>query len=246
MQIRLQKMIADKSSYSRRKAEQLIQEGKVSVNGKIVTEMGIKVDFSDEIIVNDAILYDHEKEYFLVNKPIKMISSRSDDKNRPVVIDLVPTKQKIYPVGRLDYMTSGLLILTNDGILANGLTHPKFKIPKTYVAKVQGNYKKEDLITLAKGVVIDGKKTAPAKVKPISYDMKTKKGRVEITIYEGRNLQVRKMFQAIGAEVLELKRTKYAFIDLQMERLPAGTYRELSPKEVARLYNLIENGMENN
>lgn len=241
-EVRLQKMIAEKSQHSRRKAEELIKQGKVLVNGVKVTEMGVKVSEADDIVVDGSVLYQTEKEYFLINKPIRVISSRADDKERTVVTNLVPTKSKVYPVGRLDYMTSGLLLLTNDGNLANKLMHPKFKIPKTYIAKVQGSYTKNDLQILAKGVVIDGRKTAPAKVKPLSYDAKAKWGRVEITIYEGRNLQIRKMFETIGTKVAELKRIKYGFIELKDERLPAGAYRELTFKEVTRLYNYVENG----
>ncbi len=154
----------------------------------------------------------------------------------------MPSNTKVYPVGRLDYNTSGLLILTNDGELANGLMHPKFKIPKTYMVKVRGDYSKNDLNKLASGVVIDGRKTAKAKVLPISYDKKTGLGRVKITIYEGRNLQVRKMFAAIGCKVLELKRIEYAFLNL--DGLTTGSYRELKVKEVKQLFNLIESQKE--
>jgi 23S rRNA pseudouridine2605 synthase len=241
---RLQKVIAENSDYSRRKAEELIEKGLVTVNGEVVTQMGIQVDQSDEIIVDDSVLYVHEKVYYLVNKPYGVISSRKDNFDRPVVTDLVHERTKIYPVGRLDYNTSGLLILTNDGELANGLMHPKYKIPKTYVAKVKGNYTKADLDKLARGVVIDGQKTLPAKVHSINYNPKKKTGTVEITIFEGRNLQVRKMFQAIGAQVQKLKRTKYAFFDLKIEQLGEGHYRELKPKEVRQLYNLFDNNNE--
>ncbi|MGL5020635.1 MAG: pseudouridine synthase [Mycoplasmatales bacterium] len=242
---RLQKVIAENSDYSRRKAEELIKQGVVTVNGKVVTEMGIQVEDGDEVIVNDSILYFHEKVYYLINKPFAVISSRKDNFDRPVVTDLIHERTKIYPVGRLDYNTSGLLILTNDGELANGLMHPRYKIPKTYVAKVKGDYTKEDLNKLSRGVIIDGKKTLPAKVKSINYNPKKKTGTVEITIFEGRNLQVRKMFLAIGAQVQKLKRTKYAFFDLNVEMLAEGNYRELKPKEVRQLYNLFETNEKN-
>jgi 23S rRNA pseudouridine2605 synthase len=203
--------------------------------------MGVLVSDGDEIIVDGRVLYDHDPMYFLINKPINYICSRKDNFDRPIVTDLVPTNEKVFPIGRLDYNTSGLLILTNDGKLANGLMHPTFKIPKTYVAKVKGNYSKQDLIKLSKGVVIEGKKTLPCKVYPVSYDHKTRIGKVEITIYEGRNLQVRKMFETINSKVLELKRTKYAFLDLKQEkRLPTGSYRELKIKEIQKLYSLLE------
>ncbi len=239
--IRLQKMIAENSDYSRRKAEELIAAHKVSVNGEIITAMGVKVSYKDEIIVDDVVLFHHEKVYFLINKPINYISSRKDNFNRAVVTSLVPTNEKIYPVGRLDYNTSGLLLMTNDGELANGLMHPKFKIPKTYIAKVRGNYSKQDLSKLARGINLEGKKTLPAKVIPLSYDKKSQIGRVQITIFEGRNLQVRKMFALIDTKVMELKRIGYGFFNLANETLPTGAYRELKVKEVQKLYNLINN-----
>jgi 23S rRNA pseudouridine2605 synthase len=203
--------------------------------------MGVLVNDNDEIIVDGKILYEQDPKYYLINKPINYICSRKDNFNRPIVTDLAPTNEKVFPIGRLDYNTSGLLILTNDGYLANGLMHPKFKIQKTYIAKVKGAYTKQDLIKLSKGVVLEGKKTLPAKVVALSYDHKSKIGKVEITIFEGRNLQVRKMFEVINSRVLELKRVKYGFIDLREEkRLPTGSYRELKAKEIQKLYSLIE------
>ena len=237
--IRLQKIIAENSDYSRRKAEALIQEGKVKINGKVVREMGVKVTGGEEIIVDGSVLYTHEKVYILVNKPIRVISSRSDDKERTVITDLVHEKEKLYPVGRLDYNTSGLIILTNDGEMANGLMHPKFKIPKTYIAKVKGDYTRNDLFKLANGVEIDGYMTGQAKVKSLSYDSATKTGKVEITIYEGRNLQIRKMFLSIETKVLTLKRVGYSIFHTNTERIGAGDYRHLTPKEVKQLYYLI-------
>ncbi len=239
MQIRLQKMIADNSDYSRRAAEKLIAEGKVTVNDKVVTEMGIKVDESDSIVVDNSVLYHHEKVYYLINKPIGYICSRKDNFNRPIITDLIHESAKIYPVGRLDYNTSGLLLVTNDGELTNGLTQPKSNIPKTYVAKLKGNYSLLDLRKLEQGIYIDGIKTKPAKVKPIAYNKNKKIGTVEITITEGRNLQVRKMFRAIGADTLKLKRVGYANFDLQKEQLGEGSYRELSLKEIRTLYSFV-------
>lgn len=239
MSVRLQKMIADNSDYSRRKAESLIAEGKVTVNGEVVTEMGVKVTDSDEIIVDNAVIYTHEKVYYLINKPTEVISSRKDNFKRHTVVEFVPETIKVYPVGRLDYNTSGLLLLTNDGELTNGLTQPRFEIPKTYVAKLKGKYTKADLYRLEEGVVIDGQRTKPCSIKTLTYNPKNNSGTVEITIYEGRNLQVRKMFKAIGADVIKLKRTKYAFFDLATEKLGEGHYRELKVKEVRQLYNLL-------
>lgn len=237
--IRLQKVIAENSNYSRRKAEELISQGKVFVNGKKIIQLGTKVNPEDEIIVNGEVLYTHEKVYYLLNKPIKCISTRSDEKNRLTVIDLIDEQEKIYPIGRLDYYTSGLLLLTNDGVLANGLMHPRFRIPKTYRVKFQGEFNKENLYQLINGVDIGGYKTKKAIVKLIDYNKFKKEGKIEITIFEGKNAQVRRMFQAINTKVLTLKRIKYAFLDLEQERLSPGEYRQLKPKEIAKLYNLI-------
>jgi len=239
MGIRLQKVIAENSEYSRRKAEELIAMGKVTVNGEIVTEMGIKVTPKDVILVNGNVLYQQDLVYYLLNKPVGFISSRSDNFDRPVVTDLIPEHIKVYPVGRLDYATSGLILVTNDGELANGLMHPKFKVPKTYLAKIKGDYTKADLEELARGVVIDGVRTRPAKVRSINYNPKKKSGLVEVTIYEGRNLQVRKMFEAIGTKVVKLKRTGYAFFELdKIEKLGEGHYRELKVQEIKELKKL--------
>ncbi|MBL0701787.1 MAG: rRNA pseudouridine synthase, partial [Spiroplasma sp.] len=177
--------------------------------------------------------------YYLLNKPVGYISSRKDNFDRPVVTDLIPETIKVYPVGRLDFNTSGLIIVTNDGELANGLMHPKFRVPKTYVAKVKGEYGKNELQLLANGIEIDGVKTQPAKVKSINYNPKKQIGSVEITIYEGRNLQVRKMFEAIDTKVSRLKRTKYAIFDLNVEELAEGSYRQLKPYELKELRKLF-------
>ncbi len=239
MEIRLQKMIAENSEYSRRAAEKLIAEGHVKVNGKIITEMGVKVSDTDEIVVKNSVLYHHEKVYYLINKPLGYICSRKDNFNRPIVTDLIHENLKIYPVGRLDYNTSGLLLVTNDGTLTNGLTQPKSKIPKTYVAKLSGNYSLLDLKKLEQGIVIDGVKTMPAKIKPLTYNKNKRIGTVEITIFEGKNLQVRKMFKAIGADTLKLRRIKYANFELKDEKLAEGEYRDLKLKEIRTLYSLI-------
>ena len=237
--IRLQKVIAENSNYSRRKAETLITQKKVIVNGKVITELGTKVNPNDEIIVDGEVLYTHEKVYYLLNKPIKCISTRSDEKDRLTVVDLIEEKEKIYPVGRLDYYTSGILLLTNDGVLANGLMHPRYRIPKTYRVKFEGNFDKESLYQLINGVDIGGYKTKKAIVKVLEYNKFKKQGKIEITIFEGKNAQVRRMFQAINTKVLTLKRIKYAFLELDHERLAPGEYRQLKPKEIAKLYNLI-------
>ncbi len=236
---RLQKIIAQSTDYSRRAAEKLIIEGKVSLNGKVVTELGTKADANDEILVEGNVITSNDHVYYLLNKPIRIISSRSDEKGRAVITDLIDERQKVYPVGRLDYFTTGLILVTNDGKLANGLMHPRYNIPKTYRARVEGRVTDYTLKDLAKGVKIEGYKTKPAKVRRVRYTEKTDSTVVEITITEGKNNQVRKMFEAVGHPVETLKRTKYAFFDLDTETLPAGASRPLSVKEIRKLYNLI-------
>ena len=234
---RLQKVIAEKGYCSRRKAEELIAAGKVEVNGKIVTEMGYKVSFDDDILVEGNQLSDkEEKVYYLLNKPRGVVTTVHDEKGRKTVVDLVPTTSRIYPVGRLDYDTTGILILTNDGELTELLTHPKNNIEKTYVAKVNGFLTSENINKLKNGIVIDGKKTNKAKVKVKKYDKKTNTSLVELVIHEGKNHQVKKMFEAIGLKVLKLRREKIAFLTLT--GLKSGEVRELTIHEVKKLYSL--------
>ena len=237
---RLQKVIANLGYTSRRKAEELILAGKVKVNGKVVNELGVKVKSSDTIEVDNTIL-DNQKnyEYYLLNKPREVISSTSDEHARKTVVDLIHTSERIYPIGRLDYDTTGAIILTNDGTLANKLMHPSSKIEKKYIAKVSGIVTGLEIKKLRSGVVIDGKRTAPAKVKLKKYDKKTDKSMVELIIHEGRNHQVKKMFESIGHDVIKLKRESYA--NLTLTGLKAGEYRKLTNKEIAILYSLIKN-----
>lgn len=236
---RLQKVIANLGYTSRRNAEELIKDGKVKVNGVIVTELGTKVRTSDLIEVENTILDNNKNfEYYLLYKPREVISSVKDEVGRKTVVDLVSSNERIYPVGRLDYDTTGLILLTNDGVLTNKLTHPSNKIDKTYVAKVEGLVSGYAIKKLKDGVIIDGKKTARAKVKLKSYDKKNNKSLVELTIHEGRNHQVKKMFENVGYQVLKLKREKYANLDLK--GLKPGEYRKLSNKEIAILYSLVK------
>ena len=235
---RLQKVIAEAGVASRRKAEELIVSGKVKVNNKIVTKLGTKVNPSDQIEVDNKIIEKENKEYYLLNKPRGVITSTSDDKNRKTVTELIETNCRIYPVGRLDYDTTGLILLTNDGVLTNKLTHPSSNIEKTYIAKVEGLVSGYAIKKLRAGVIIDGKRTSKAKVKLKSIDKKNNKSLVELTIHEGRNHQVRKMFESIGYEVLKLKREKYANLDLR--GLKPGEYRKLTNKEIAVLYSMVK------
>lgn len=232
---RLQKVIAASGVASRRKAEELITAGKVSVNGKIVTELGTKVSGDDVIMVNGEILSKEDKVYFLLNKPRGVVSTASDDLNRKTVVDCINTDKRIYPIGRLDYDTTGLIILTNDGRLANALMHPTNGVEKTYVAKLNKVITPKDLMILKSGVEIDGIKCIPTKVKLRSKDIEKDKCLVEITIVEGRNHIIKNVFMKLGYLVDKLTRTKYA--DLTLDNLKSGEYRSLTVKEVKRLYD---------
>ena len=232
---RLQKIIAMKGYCSRRKAEELIQKGKVKVNGELVTTMGYKASVNDFIEVEGNPLDEVEdKEYYLLNKPRGVVTTSSDEKGRKTVVDLINTKKRIYPVGRLDYDTTGLIILTNDGELTNYLIHPRNQIEKVYVAKIEGVITKENLKRLCNGVHIDGYKTGKAKAKILKIDKKKNSSVVELIICEGKNHQVKKMFEAIGFKVLKLKRESIAFLTL--DGVKPGEYRPLSIKEVKKLY----------
>lgn len=234
---RLQKVIANKGYCSRRKAEELILQGKVEVNGKIIKEMGYKVSYDDDILVEgNQLNQKEEKVYFLLNKPRGVVSTANDEKGRKTVVDLINTDIRIYPVGRLDYDTTGIIILTNDGDLTALLTHPKNNIDKKYVAKINGFLTKDDILKLRNGVLIDGKKTSKAGIKVRKYDKKSNTSLVELIIHEGKNHQVKNMFEAVGFKVLKLKREQIAFLTLT--GLKSGEARELTIHEVKKLYSL--------
>lgn len=182
-------------------------------------------------------MYRKEKEYYLLYKPEKTICSVSDEKGRTTVVDLIETDEKIFPVGRLDYDTTGLLLLTNDGELTNKLTHPKGFVEKTYIAKVSGIVTEKEIHELEEGIELEGVKTKKARAKLKKIDKKNNKSYVELTITEGRNHQVKNMFAALGHKVLKLKRISYAFFDL--EGMKIGEYRRLTAKEVKQLYNYV-------
>lgn len=234
---RLQKVIADAGVTSRRKAEELIINGKVRVNGEVVKTLGVKVSGNDIVEVNGVMLQNEKvKKYYLLNKPRGVISSVSDEKNRPTVVQYIDTDARIYPVGRLDYDTTGLIILTNDGELANILAHPRNKIPKTYIAKIEGLLNKDDIDRLKSGIMIDGRKVAVEDFKIRDKDFDKKTSLVEVTIVEGRNHIVKKMFESLKHPVIRLSRIKIAF--LEIGKLKSGQYRELTIKEIKKLYSL--------
>lgn len=233
---RIQKIIAQSGYCSRRKAEELITEGRVQINGVIVKELGTKGSYDDDITVDGISIENKEdKVYYLLNKPRGIITSTTDDKKRKTVVDLIKTDKRIYPVGRLDYDTTGVLLLTNDGELTNLLLHPSSDIEKVYIAKLEGIVSKDELATLCRGVIIDGKKTSKAKAKIKKIDKKNNTCLVELMIHEGRNHQVKKMFEAIKYEVIKLKRESFGF--LTTDGLKSGEYRLLSIKEVKVLYS---------
>lgn len=235
---RLQKIIAESGYASRRKAEELIKKGKVVVNGVVVTELGTKASFSDDILVEGKRIEREEKEYYLFNKPRGVITSTSDDKGRSVVTDYFNSNKRLYPVGRLDYDTTGLLIVTNDGELSNLIMNPKNEIEKVYIAKIDGVIKGNEINKLKNGIVLDGVKCIPKRVKLRDFDKKNNSSIVEIIITEGKNHEVKRLFEAVGFRVDKLKRERIAFLSLG--KLQSGEYRKLNPKEVKQLFNLVK------
>ncbi|MBP1925404.1 23S rRNA pseudouridine2605 synthase [Sedimentibacter acidaminivorans] len=232
---RLQKYIASCGVTSRRKAEELIINGNVMVNNAVVTELGIKVDTENDVIkVNNKIIHKEKRNiYIKLYKPEGYVTTVKDQFGRKCVIDLVDIKERIYPIGRLDYDTSGLLLLTNDGDLANKLLHPKYHIYKTYIAEVEGLINLNSIENLKTGVIIDDYKTALAKVTLMS---KAKTSSiVQISIHEGKNRQVRKMFESVGYPVIKLKRISFGMITL--DSLNLGEWSFLSDKEINFLKN---------
>lgn len=232
---RLQKVIANYGYCSRRKAEELIKNKKVYVNGKLITEMGVKVSSNDDIVVNNIHLKQQKKVYYLLNKPRGIICSAHDDKGRKTVVDLIKTNLRIYPIGRLDYDTTGLILLTNDGELSQKLMHPKNNIEKLYVAKLNKIIRMEDYYKIKKGLEIEGRKVFPTKLKIRSKDKEKDTCIIDIGIIEGRNHIVKKIFLSLGYDVVKLKRESYDFLTLG--NLKSGEYRELSIKEVHKLYS---------
>jgi len=233
--VRLQKYMADAGVASRRKSEELIAKGHVKVNGKLITEMGVKVDNHDRIEVDGVPMEEEKKRYILMYKPRGVISAVSDDKDRKVVTDLLEddVRERVYPIGRLDYDTSGLLLLTNDGDFANHLMHPRYHVDKTYIAKIEGVLTTEEIRKLENGIKLKGYTTAKAKVRVMSKDKKKNSSIVRMVIHEGHNHQVKNMFDAVGHKVEKLSRESYDFLTL--DGLVSGQYRDLTRLEVATL-----------
>ncbi len=228
--MRLQKYLAQQGIASRRKAEEMIQSGRVRVNDRIVTELGTKIEPGKDMVVVDGTPIGTQKEltYILLYKPVGVVSTASDEFRRPTVVELVPKDIRVYPVGRLDYDSEGLILLTNDGELTYRLTHPRFELPKTYQVTVWGHPSDWDLKSLATGVELSDGITAKADV------MRLKPNMLEIVLREGRNRQIRRMLSALGYEVINLKRI--AIGSLKIGSLTAGEYRYLSQQEVDALY----------
>ena len=236
MKERLQKVMSNCGVASRRASEQLILAGKVRVNGVVVRELGTKVDLDkDMILVDGKRLEAEKKRYFLFNKPKGFITPASDDQGRETVMDYFKkVPERIYPVGRLDQNTEGLLLMTNDGELANILMHPSKLVDKTYEVKIKSRIADTVLQQLADGVELEDGMTAPAIVCYNGYDVHTGITNVEIAIDEGRNRQVRRMFEHFGLQVYNLRRVQYAFLTLS--GVKRGAYRRLTPEEIAELY----------
>lgn len=237
--MRINKYIALCGVASRRKAEELILAGRVTVNDEVMTELSYKVDEENDIVkVDDKLIKEENKlVYILLNKPEGYITTVKDQFDRPSVLDLVSDiKERVYPIGRLDYETSGLLLLTNDGDLTYKLTHPKHEVDKTYVARVKGKLTKEEIERFKTGLKIEDYTTAPAKLKVIKYDEQRDSSLLEIKIHEGKNRQVRKMCKAINHPVLRLRRS--AMVKIKIGDCEIGKYRYLTEDEIKYLKNL--------
>lgn len=237
---RLQKVISQAGVASRRNAEALITSGKVEVNGVVITELGTKVNpFKDKVSVNGKLIASEKPVYVLLNKPKGVISTMEDPQGRRKVSDLVADiPQRIYPVGRLDYNTEGLLLMTNDGAITNGLLHPSRKIYKTYIAKVQGMPPEEKIDLLRIGIKLADGVTQPARIQVLERNQEKNITSLEVTIHEGKNRQIRRMFEAIGYPVQGLKRIKFAFLTLT--GLRRGRYRFLTNEEISELKKYIQ------
>ncbi|MDR2737016.1 MAG: rRNA pseudouridine synthase [Gracilibacteraceae bacterium] len=235
---RLQKVLAGAGVASRRQIEKMVEQGRIKINGQVVTEQGRLITSRDRVEIDGKKVEQRANPhiYIMLHKPIRVLSTVKDEHGRKNVRDLLPKEiGRVYPVGRLDYETSGLLLLTNDGDLTLKLTHPRYGVPKTYRIRLNKALNKEDLLTLRRGVPLEDGMTRPAKVvvSPVSNTTSSPEHWAEMTLSEGRNRQVRRMFEHFGYEVLALERTSYA--SLSMQNLAPGAYRKLTPREIAGL-----------
>ena len=235
---RLQKIIAHSGICSRRKAEELILAGKVKVNGEVIRELGYKADFNDEIMVDNRPITTEEKVVYMLNKPKNVISSVSDDKGRKCVTDLIESKYRLYPLGRLDYDSSGLILLSNDGELMQKLIHPKYEVEKVYEVKIDGLISDNEIKKLEKGVKIDDYISAKAKITLTDRNNNRKTSSLLVCIHEGKNREIRKMFETVGYKVIRLHRIKEG--NLELGDLKSGEYRRLKPFEIKKLKRYLD------
>ena len=234
--MRINKFLSTLGIASRRAIDKYIDEGKIVVNGNIASP-GMDIDENDTILIDGKKIetkINEDKVYYMLNKPLEVLSASSDDRGRKTVVDLVKTNKRIFPIGRLDYMTSSLILLTNDGDLFNRIVHPKSEIYKKYYIKIFGEIKKSEIDELKKGILLDDGKTLPAKISGVKYDKN--KTSMYISIREGRNRQVRRMIEKFGYKVLMLRREKIG--ELSLGDLPEGKYRELTNEEIEYLYSI--------
>lgn len=237
---RLQKVIAASGITSRRKAEVLITEGRVKVNGQVISELGYKVKKGDSIEVDGEPIQKENKVYYVMNKPKKCMCTLDDEFDRKTVVSLIECDERIFPVGRLDYDTSGVLILTNDGEFANTVIHPRYHLPKTYDVLINGILEPAQIKEMEKGIKLEDGMTLPAKVRIRKKDFKLKKTKFDLTIVEGRNHQVKRMVEYFGYEVTSLHRKSLGF--LKVDDMSQGSYRLLKPQEVKDLRKLATKG----
>ena len=237
---RLQKFIAASGYTSRRKAEDLIKQGRVVVNGEVVTELGTKVKSGDVVLVDGKAIVGENKVYYLFYKPKGCVCTLSDEFDRKTVVDYFKeVDERIYPIGRLDYDTTGALLMSNDGEFANMIMHPRSHLEKIYEVTVKGLIKSEDLHQLEKGIYLEGQKTMPCKIKVTYKDLEHKSTVLQIKLYEGKNRQVKKMFESVGYPVKRLHRISVGGVNLK--GLRPGEYRGLKPQEVKDLKKLVNN-----
>ncbi|MBQ2688949.1 MAG: rRNA pseudouridine synthase [Solobacterium sp.] len=240
MEERLQKVIAAAGIASRRKAEELILAGRVKVNGETVRTLGTKVSSRDTVEVDGKLLQKEEKVFWLMNKPLHTVCTRKDDRSRQTVLDLMDVKERVYPVGRLDYDTTGVLLLTNDGDFANRMMHPRNHLPKTYEAAIEGLIQDEQAEQLSRGIELEDGMTLPAEVKIILRNPDKNKSVLQITIFEGRNREVRRMMEHFGFRITRLERIRYGNLDAG--KLRRGEYRRLKKHEIDALLQLSADG----